>query len=219
MAKKKAQVTSKTSKTPSEAKTALDEYKEFVAVKMQEKKEVSTTVVKIEPTKSIYLAITQENLSSKQLLERFSSVTLPAIVANNYERIGAIKRANNDECERAIGVILADLSVFFGGDLNRDQVKMLIDELTTGMNVNMTMEGIFMVCQQIKTIDIYGKKLNPNKVLSEIKKHLDAQSEMIFQKNQNLHRQQKFTDPDQGKTGASDKMAQDIARDWYQKNK
>lgn len=184
-----------------------------------EKKEVSAAVVKIEPTKSIYLAITQENLSSKQLLEHFSSVTLPGIVANNYERIGAIKRANNDECERAIGVILADLSVFFGGDLTRDQVKMLIDELTTGMNLNMTMEGIFMVCQQIKTIDIYGKKLSPNKVLAEIKKHLDAQSEMIMKNNQNAHLQEKFRTPDPGRTDAYEKMSQDMAKSWYQKYK
>lgn len=133
--------------------------------------------------------------SKAELIRNFSRLTLHTIVSTNSPSIGSLERTYGEPVVRnAMGVIISDLSASFRGDLEPSEIEEIIEEVRSGLFRNITLEGLYMVCRQIKTGKVHGK-LNVNKVLQCVQEHLNEQC-MVYQTiNHNEHLSTKHNEP------------------------
>jgi hypothetical protein len=116
-------------------------------------------------------------------------------VNSNYPTVGGLERMHGKYAlKNSIAVILADLSSSFGGDLKKDEIMEIVAEVRSGLNRNITLEGLYVVCSEIKSSSIYGK-LTVNKVLTAVKSHIKEQSNAHENNNYQQHLQSKTNAP------------------------
>lgn len=127
-----------------------------------------------------------ENKTPAEILRTHGNVSLHKIVETNVPTIGALARTNEEEVRRSICYLLADLSVFFGGDLSKDQVSMIADEIMNTLLCNIRFEGLLIVCQEIKKMNI-TYKLKPNMVIRALNEHFEEQVKVTVSMNLSRH--------------------------------
>lgn len=135
-----------------------------------------------------------EKASKLELIQRFGHLTLKEIVNQEYPSIGLLERAHGDEkISKAIAVIVADLSSSFSGDLNKDEIIEIATEIRCGLTRNITLEGLYLLCSELKRSSIM--KLKVNHVLKAVEAHLNEQSNQHEMRNYNAHLANKYHDP------------------------
>jgi len=127
-----------------------------------------------------------EKASKLELIERFGHLNLKEIVHQEYPTIGSLERMHGkDSTENAMAVIVADLSSSFSGDLDKNDIMEIVTEVRSGLNRNITLEGLYLVCQELKRSGIF--KLRLNHVLKAFESHLNEQMKAYELKNYNQH--------------------------------
>lgn len=128
-----------------------------------------------------------EKASKTDLIRNFSNLTLDKIVQNKYPAVGQLKREYGAEkVEKCVAIIVLDLSASFNGELSQEEAFEVAAEVSSSLLGNLSLEDVYFVCRQIKTSDNYGK-LNVNKVLKTLKKHLNERSNKVATANYNDH--------------------------------
>lgn len=154
--------------------------------------------------------------SSKiELIRTYSSLSLKKVVDYKFPSIGTLCRTSGSDMVRtATGVILADLSSSFRGELSTDEIEELIEEVHGGLLRNITLEGLWLCCRQLKGSEVRGK-LSVNKVLTALNKHLDDVTDLHEIKSKNDHLQHSYHF--ERSNNESAKNAEAIK--WYLQNK
>lgn len=135
-----------------------------------------------------------DKASKLQLIEAFSSLTLPDIVEGKFPTIGALQTIHGKEViDMAMAVIIADLNQSFSGDLTKDDIMECAVEIRSGITRNISLEGLYMVCSQLKRSSTFKLKI-PN-ILKAVNDHFEQQSAAIQQRNLNLHLAQQYNAP------------------------
>lgn len=134
----------------------------------------------------IYQLLTNQ-ATKAELISRFGSLTVQQIAHEEFPSIGQLQREHGEQKTlEAIATILTDLNKSFGNDLDQEQMLDIIANVVNGINRNITLEGFYLTCQEIKCNSTYGK-LTSNKVLTAIKKHLNEQMNAYQLKHYNQH--------------------------------
>ena len=134
----------------------------------------------------MYQLLTKQ-ATKAELISRFGSLTVQQIAHEQFPSIGQLKREHGEQkTVEAIATVLTDLNKSFGNDLDQEQMLDIIANVVNGINRNITLEGFYLTCQEMKCNSTYGK-LTSNKVLTAIKKHLNEQMNAYQLKNYNAH--------------------------------
>lgn len=124
--------------------------------------------------------------TKSDLITRFGHLTVHKIAEESFPSIGQLERQYGEKSiVEAIATILEDLNRAFGNDLDKSMMLDVITNLVNGENRNITLEGFYITCQEIKCTTAY--KLTVNKVLSAVKKHLNDHLSAVQLKNFNNH--------------------------------
>jgi len=135
-----------------------------------------------------------EKASKLELIERFGHLNLKEIVHQEYPTIGSLERMHGKEAaEKSMAVIVADLSSSFSGDLDKDDIMEIVTEVRVGLNRNITLEGLYLICSNLKRSSLF--KLKVNHVLKAVEEHLNEQSNAHLSKNYNKHLEIKQNEP------------------------
>ena len=135
-----------------------------------------------------------EKASKLELIERFGHLNLKEIVHQEYPTIGSLERIHGkDKAEKAMAVIVADLSSSFSGDLAKDEIMEIVTEVRSGLNRNITLEGLYLICSSLKRSSLF--KLKVNHVLKAVEDHLNEQSKAHQTNNYNKHLELKQREP------------------------
>lgn len=127
------------------------------------------------------------------ILQQCGHLRLPVLAKEPKPTLGALCRELGAQASRdCVAVLLADLSKSFHGELDKDDIMDIVEELHHGLFINMSLELIYLTCRKIKISNNYGK-LTPNKVLSAMNDHLQELSNVISNENYNKHLSTKFT--------------------------
>jgi len=126
------------------------------------------------------------------LVRTFGSYSLQRIIEDRPPCVGELARIHGqDKVDLAVAVVVHDLGLFFDGEISKDQALEIAAEVSSGLLRNLTLEGIFTTCQEIKRSDVFGK-LTSNKIMKALNKHLEDYSESVSQANYNAHLSRKF---------------------------
>ena len=132
--------------------------------------------------------------SKVELIRFFSSLTVEEVVQNDYPSVGLLKKEHGlQKVEKAMSVLLYDLSSSFDGSLKKEDVQEIAAEVSSSTLANLSLEDIYLSCREIKTSEHYGK-LNVNKVLKTMHKHLAARTDVAAKISYNHHLANKVVD-------------------------
>ncbi len=135
-----------------------------------------------------------DNASKTDMIRVFSKLTLDHIIQEKYPSVGTLSRSFGlEKTEKVMGIIFHDLSSSFDGELRQDQVQEICAEISSSFLRNLSLEDVYLFCRTIKLSDQYGK-LNINKVLKTLNKHMDDRSNAAYEYNLNQHLSTKFVD-------------------------
>lgn len=149
-----------------------------------------------------------------ELIRSYSSLSISKISELGCTSLNGLKREYGlEKVEIFIDVILTDLNSSFDNDLDKNQIAEIIAELTTGFNANISLEGIYLTCRELKYNNTHGK-LTLNKVLKALTKHLKDYVDHNESKNYNRHLSQK-ENPNVGRLSAKDTESHQIANAMY----
>ena len=133
------------------------------------------------------MQMTLEKASKVQMIRAFSKLSLPSLLKTDYPSVGAITREYGiEQTEKVMAIVLHDLSASFDGALDPDDVEEITAEISSSILRNISLEGLYLTCRNIKKSDNYGK-LNVNKVLKALEKHFNDLSDAVAQDNYNKH--------------------------------
>lgn len=137
----------------------------------------------------------------------FGSYSLQKIINDKPPTIGELKKQHGSEkIETALAIVVHDLGLSFDGEITKEHALEIAAEISSTILRNITLEGVFVTCQEIKRSDVFGK-LNINKVLKAMHRHLEEQCEAISSKNYNNHLAQKFnTDSERSSTKREERI-------------
>lgn len=153
-----------------------------------------------------------EKASKVDLIRSFNNLTLAKTVSGHYPTISQINKEHGvEKTETLLQIIVSDLSASFNGDLSIEDSKEISATINTGILKNMTLEDVYLVCQQIKRTPSYGK-LTLNKVMVALDKHIDERLNLIAEKNRNNHLAQKFIEP---RKADQEKKKMREAKNWH----
>ncbi len=156
-----------------------------------------------------------DKASKIEMIRVFSKLTLDRIVQEKYPSIGTLSRTFGlEKTEKMMGIILHDLSSSFDGVLDKSQVQEICAEISSSVLRNLSLEDVYLVCRNIKLSDHYGK-LNINKVLKTLNKHMDDRSNIAYEYNLNHHLSTKFVDDNRKNTMKVMKAQFHEAKVWY----
>lgn len=135
-----------------------------------------------------------EKASKIDLIRSFGKLTLHQILAEKYPSIGQLKQSYGQETtEKAVAVIIADLSTSFDGALQKDDILELVAEISCTYLRNLSLEDLFFLCRNIKGSKIYGK-FGVNTVLQAMNGYWDKRCDESAKLSLNKHYSQQFTD-------------------------
>lgn len=136
--------------------------------------------------------ISDKDSKRLDIIRVFGSYGLKRIVEDRPPCIGELARVHGQEkAELAVAIVIHDLGLSFDGDISKEQASEIAAEVSSGLMRNITLEGVFATCQEIKRSDVYGK-LTPNKILKALNKHLEEYCESIANANYNRHLSMRF---------------------------
>jgi hypothetical protein len=125
--------------------------------------------------------------SKVELLKAYGDLTLEKVCKMQPTSLAQLARASSaEDCMRLTAVIIADLSVFFNGDLLREDIEEIAAEVQFSMLKNLSLEDIYLACMTIKRSKI-SYKLTANEVLRQLNEHLDKRSTLIAELNHSSH--------------------------------
>ncbi len=125
--------------------------------------------------------------SNVDMIRQFGKISIHQIVSSKFPKIGELRRVQGlKKTESAIGILLSQLSRSFDNALSRDDIMELCAEITSSHLLSLTLEDIFFVCRNIKRTNQFGK-LNLNKVLSALDKHLNERCMVAGELSRKLH--------------------------------
>ena len=128
-----------------------------------------------------------EKSSKIELIKSFSSLSLDKIVKETKPSIGMLAKQYGEEViQNAVGVVISDLNESFNGDLSKNNIQELIAELTTGFNRNITLEGIFITCRELKYKND-TMKITLNKLLKAFANHQEEVMQLAMKHNYSKH--------------------------------
>lgn len=141
------------------------------------------------------------------IVRTFGSYSLQRIINDRPPTIGELQKIHGSEkVETALAIVVHDLGLTFDGEISKDQALEIATEISSTILRNVTLEGVFVTCQEIKRSDVFGK-LNINKILKAMHKHLEEQCEAISTKNYNEHLARKFnTDAERSSTKREERV-------------
>ncbi len=113
-----------------------------------------------------------------------------------------------------MGIMLHDLSSSFDGALDQDQVQEICVEISSSILRNLSLEDVYLFCRSIKLSDHYGK-LNVNKGMIAMKRHLEDRCNATYQHHLNQHLSTKFIDNNQKSSKEVIKAEFYEAKVWY----
>ncbi len=89
--------------------------------------------------------------ASKTEMDRtFGNLSLEHIVQKRYPSVGRLSRFFGlEKIEKAMSIILYDLSSCFDGALDKDQVQEICVWISSSKLCNLSLEDLFLVCQNI----------------------------------------------------------------------
>ena len=153
--------------------------------------------------------------SKTDMIRVFGQLPLDRIVQGDYPSVGKLSRSFGlEKAEKAIGILLYDLSSSFDGALDKDQVQEICAEISSSVLRNLSLEDVYLVCRRIKHSNQYGK-LSTNKVLAALSQHLDERSNAAYTYNLNKHLSSKFVDNDRQSSKRAMKAQFHQAKLWY----
>lgn len=158
--------------------------------------------------------------SKLELIRQYNNISVSSIIQQKPPSIAALKKQHGHEIvENCVAVIVADLNTSFSGELSTEQVEEIVAELTSGFNVNHSLESIYLACKKIKYSTDY--KLTIPKILKMASQTFDEISDAVANNNYNQHLATKFTDVRETKAERNKKNsdALSIAKVWHEINK
>lgn len=133
--------------------------------------------------------------SKVQLIRAFGNLSMKQIVEESFPSVAALSREHGQETiEKAMSIVLLDLSESFDGELSKDAAEEICAEINSSMLRNLSLEDIYLVCRDIKLNTTY--KLTVNRVLKQMSKHFEERCEAAARHNDNKHMSTKFIDRD-----------------------
>lgn len=155
-----------------------------------------------------------EQSSKTELIKSFSTLSLEKIVKEKMPSIGLLAKVHGEEViENAVGVLISDLNESFDKNLSRNEIEEIIAEVTSGFSRNLTLEGIYLTCREIKykndTI-----KITVNKVLKALANHQNSLMECAMRINYSNHLSHKHQG-NRSNNDALEKQANQIAKTMY----
>lgn len=161
-----------------------------------------------------------ENKATKMdIIRTYNGLTLSKVVDNNLPTIGLLQKEYGlEKVELFTGMLIKDLSSSFENDLKTHQIDELTVEINNSVLRNMSLEGIFVACQDLKKSNVIGK-LSVSKVLKHLNTFFEEQSKLIMQKNYNNHLAQKFYDPIENRESEKEKQQMRDAHKWFLQQK
>jgi hypothetical protein len=155
-----------------------------------------------------------EKSSKIELIKQFSNLSIEKIVKEKTPSIGMLAKQYGEEVmQNVIGVVISDLNESFNGDLSRSNIEELIAEITTGFNRNITLEGIFITCKNLKYKND-TMKITLSKVLKAVINHHEEVMQLAMKLNYSDHLSKKES-RDRPTQSAIDKEADRMARNMY----
>lgn len=115
-----------------------------------------------------------------------------------------------------MSIIVADLNASFGGDLNKEDFLEIATEIRSGITRNITLEGLYFVCSQLKRSSTFKLKI-PN-ILKAIDNHLEEQCKLVMSNNYNQHLQTKQREPRDRYNPNSDDAFRQFQAEYFKRN-
>lgn len=149
-----------------------------------------------------------------ELIRTYSNLSIEKISESGCRNLHGLKREYGlEKVEVFVEVILNDLNSSFDGDLEKNQISEIIVEITSGFNANISLEGIYLACRELKYNNTHGK-ITVNKVLKQLTKHLNDYVAYNETKNYNRYLSQK-ENPNENRSSAKDMEVHQIANAMY----
>lgn len=160
------------------------------------------------------------NKASKvDIIKAFAGISMKQVIVEKPITVGEIIRHYGEEnATKAVVVLFADLSTSFGSDLKKDHLLELSAEVQSSLYKNLSLEDLYIICNRVKTSDIYGK-LTVNKVLKEVKNYFDEKLNEVDNYNYNKHLETKSYQARQSSTTITELVKRYQANETYRKTK
>lgn len=165
------------------------------------------------------MQMTLEKASKVEMIRAFGGLSLSKIVENKYPSVGALKKDHGlEEVEKVMSIIFQDLSESFEGTLSLEDSQEISAEISSTILCNLSLEDIYLTCRKLKMADkIY--KLNLNKVMNALKKHLEEKMTETASQSYNNHLSNKHVDTTREDKDEATKLAHHESLVWYNQQK
>lgn len=128
--------------------------------------------------------------SKRELTKAYGHLSLEKVIEGNYPSLAKLRKTYGDEkTETIASIMILDTATFFESNMNEEAAMDIAAEIAT-THYYLTLEDLFMVLQDLKQQEIYGK-LTANKILVACKKHSEKRMQTAANINYNKHLQNK----------------------------
>lgn len=125
--------------------------------------------------------------SKVELLKAYGDLTLEKVATMKPMSLAQMAKVEEPEvCMKYVAVIVADLSQFFNGDLEREDIEEVAAEVQFSMLKNLTLEDVYVACMRIKRSKV-SYKLTANEVLRQLNAYMDERCTYIANLNLSGH--------------------------------
>ncbi len=134
-----------------------------------------------------------DQLSKKEIIQAFSSLTPSKIVKAGYPSVSVLSRQYGPaKIERSLSVLFSDFGNSFDKPLKPVQVEELTAELTSDyMMRSLSLEDVYYALRELKINNQYGA-ISINKVLKSLRDHNAVRMETVQRLNESKHASGKY---------------------------
>lgn len=128
-----------------------------------------------------------EKASKAEILQHYGSMSLEKVIKLNPPSMAVLaKQLTPEKCMQLTAVLVADLSQFFNGDLDKEDCQEVAAEVQFTLLKNLSLEDVYVALQKIKRSKI-SYKLTANEVVRQLNAYLDERCNLISQLNYSSH--------------------------------